>query len=197
MTPSSSFELAQKIRSGNIKDVNIVMNRFYKKRLRRTIDELSGIFPSRSVILNKAFLAHKKQNYELSIPVFLAQADGICQELSGHHLFSNSRKRPPIKRFIEKLTPDSHIAALLEPLRQTMPISESTETRLDPLSLNRHGILHGVDVNYATETNSFKAMSLLSYVSSVLSLERSLDHPGKKQRDLSLRPRSKSCDGDP
>lgn len=169
MTPSLSAQLAQKIQSKNVKQADKLMCRFYKKHLREIQSDISKVSPSRSFILKKAFFAHKKRDYELSVPVFLAQADGICQELSGYQLYKKSKRGTPlIAKFVEQLKSDSHATALLEPLRVSVPISESTKTRRDLSTLNRHGILHGIDVNYASETNSYKAVSLLAYVSSIL-----------------------------
>lgn len=44
------------------------------------------------------------------------------------------------------------------------------EKELDefPIRLNRHEIVHGVDVNYGTEVNSLKTLSLLAYVDTIL-----------------------------
>jgi hypothetical protein len=172
MIPSSTFELAQKIETGNVKDVDKIMCQFYRKHLKAIKNEISKISPARSFILRKAFIAHRRRHYELSIPVFLSQADGICQELSGHQLYKKSKKKPSTAQFVEQLKPDSYAATLLEPLRVSMPISESTEKRLDSSLLNRHAVLHGVDVNYANETNSYKAISILMYVSSVLNFAK-------------------------
>jgi len=173
MTPSFSAELAKKIQSNNVKEADKLMCRFYRKHLRSIKTHISKTSPFRSFIIKKAFVAHKKREYELSVPVFLAQADGICQELSGYQLYKKSRKGTPlIAEFVEQLKSDSYATALLEPLRIPTPISESTKTRKDLSTLNRHGILHGIDVNYANETNSYKAISLLAYVSSVLSLTK-------------------------
>lgn len=33
-----------------------------------------------------------------------------------------------------------------------------------PSKLNRHSVFHGLDLNYETEINSFKAFSLLTFI---------------------------------
>ncbi|MBI5476569.1 MAG: hypothetical protein HY964_07505 [Ignavibacteriales bacterium] len=177
MKPSSTFEHVARIVTGNIEEVDRLMCRWYKKRLLKIRDEIINISPSRSVIIRKAFIAHKKRYYELSIPVLFAQADGICQELTGYQLFKfdKSSRKPLTAKFIEKLKPDSFGITLLEPLRVSLPIANNTKFLLQPLPLNRHAVLHGIDVSYANETNSYKAISLLAYVSSVLSLIRNHD----------------------
>jgi len=55
--------------------------------------------------------------------------------------------------------------ALLEPLMTKGGVS-ATDTELGqyPDSLHRHQILHGKDTNYATKTNSLKAISLVGYM---------------------------------
>jgi len=175
MTRSSTFELVQKIVLGNIKEVDRLMCQFYNKQLLKIRNEIISISPSRSVILRKAFIAHKKRNYELSIPVLLAQADGICQKLTNYKLFNKKRGKPLIAEYIEKLKPDSFAVTLLEPLRISSPITEDTQSLPKPFPLNRHAVLHGIDIEYANEINSYKAISLVAYVSSVLSLIRNQD----------------------
>ena len=49
-------------------------------------------FPLRYRIISVAFDAHTKQNYILSIPTLLAQADGMFLELLDRTFFSNKKK---------------------------------------------------------------------------------------------------------
>ena len=47
------------------------------------------------------------------------------------------------------------------------PFLGQDETNEEPRPLNRHAILHGHDVNYATEANSLRCILLLDYVCGV------------------------------
>jgi len=172
--PLSAFsKLANRIQAGNCSGVDEWMNDFYERNLDRVKDDLQKEFPHRSRILGLAFQAHKRGEYELSIPVFLSQADGICYELIGIQLYSRRNGRPRTAGFVEQFAMNSFTAALMEPLRVPLPISASTPDRekedYPSESLNRHEILHGEVVNYATQTNSYKAISWLHYVATILS----------------------------
>lgn len=132
--------------------------------------QLSAAYPARARILAQAFAAHRAQQYALSIPVFLAQADGICQALMGVELFKKDRdtREPVLRKEAESL--DSVSALMLAPLINTMPIMYGPQKR-DPGMLNRHAILHGEATDYDTRENSCRAISLIGYVSWALSLE--------------------------
>ncbi|MBN2891508.1 MAG: hypothetical protein JXL97_06560 [Bacteroidales bacterium] len=54
----------------NSEKLDEYMIRFYKKKLKDIILLFKKRLPERYTILKKAFSAHKKRNYELSIPVF-------------------------------------------------------------------------------------------------------------------------------
>jgi len=74
--------------------------------------------------------------------------------------------------YVEQIASDTYRAALLEPLAQTLPIGASQNERHDGFSeLNRHMVLHGESLDYGTEKNSLKAISLINYVSIVLKLD--------------------------
>ncbi len=172
--PLSDFsKLANQIQARNCSGVDEWMNDFYERNLDRIKEDLQKEFPHRSRILELAFKAHKRGEYELSIPVFLSQADGICYELIGIQLYSRRNGRPRTAGFVERFAMNSFTAALMEPLRVPLPISASAPDRekedYPSESLNRHEILHGEVVNYATQTNSYKAISWLHYVATMLS----------------------------
>jgi len=119
-------------------------------------------------VLECAFQAHHRTEYELSIPVFLAQADGVCQEVTGYKLYGRKQKKPITAGFAANFVYEFLIEAVLEPLRTPLPISASLNDEDYRVgTLNRHEVLHGISVDYGTRTNSLKAMSLLSYVCSI------------------------------
>lgn len=64
--------------------------------------------------------------YELSVPVFLIQADGVCQELLGTQLFGRRGGQPVTAHAIKGLGLDYgwFEAALLHPLSLPLPITE-------------------------------------------------------------------------
>lgn len=134
-------------------------------------------FPVRYKIISSAFDAHEEKKYELSIPVLLAQADGIFEELVGTTFYSNDEKKlKKIKKnLLKRLRENGHPASttsfgylLLKQLQEESLLHENY-TEIEKLKeqdpnlkpLNRNTILHGRDVDYASEANSLRSISLI------------------------------------
>jgi hypothetical protein len=64
----------------------------YRATLNEIQKEAEDEFPNRRIILKKAFNAHRHGDYELSIPVMLAQADGIGEEIFGKDISPSSQQ---------------------------------------------------------------------------------------------------------
>lgn len=140
---------------------------YYRERLPKITVDVMTWYPSRDRVLASAFAAHQRCEYVLSIPAFLAQADGICQERFGVRLYSRSKGAPRTAAEIEarKLADDVIVASVLNPKMIPLPISASAdELAHHPTALNRHEVLHGMSLDYGTEVNGWKAISWLYYV---------------------------------
>lgn len=126
-------------------------------------------FPDRARILTSAMRAHRNGEYVLSIPVLLAQAEGVCVELVGVHLYARRDGKPILATYLKLDGQGPFMASLLYPLTTPTPISASAIERasLGDL-LNRHSVLHGESTTYDTHANSCRALSLLAYVSWIL-----------------------------
>jgi hypothetical protein len=163
------WTLEKAINDSSTDEANQALMEYFRKRTPEIEKFLIKTFPHRAKILCSAFKAHSRGEYDLSVPVFLAQADGICQELIGMQLFQKIKKAPAIAKYIETLAADTFQAAMLHPLSVTLPISASKYERADTfMGLNRHQVLHGESTEYGTELNSLKAISLLNYIAQVL-----------------------------
>jgi len=57
------------------------LTNYFKKEYTSISKKVQGLYPERKKIISSAFKAHKRQEYELSIPVFIAQIDGLCYDL--------------------------------------------------------------------------------------------------------------------
>lgn len=145
---------------------------------RNVIDEIQKeaktVFPLRHHILEKAFDAHRRKEYELSIPVMLAQADGIGEEIFGKDVSSTSRQDGKIKaqkKHIESKLDDvtrKTLGSYFFLITSSLPINASPNERKKFSSpFNRNLVLHGIDIDYATEINVLKAVSWLQYVVSL------------------------------
>jgi len=165
-------ELENILESGDIDTANAELTGYFSERLSEIEENIKKKFPTRASILKSAFNAHRRKEYALSIPVFLIQADGICFDLINKQLYSKRGKTPVVAEYAETITADVFRSALLYPLTQSIPISASANERSEEFNdLNRHQVIHGESTVYGTELNSFKAISLLNYVSYVLSQE--------------------------
>jgi hypothetical protein len=169
------WELKKALSEGNIVKAEGTLIEYFESRIYEIEAFISTRFPKREKIIRAAFNAHRREEYELSIPVLLAQTDGICKEVVKEYLFSNQRNknRPCTAIYVDQLASGSFQAALLSPLTQTLPVGASfnPENKEGFSELNRHMILHGESLDYGTKTNSLKAISLINYVVHVLPSE--------------------------
>lgn len=165
-----SFEFEQEVLKG--KDE---LDDYMTKQIKSTLSEIHGklteLYPDRKHILDAAFQLHNSQNYIASIPLFLSQTDGICAQKIGSYLFTEHDSRIiKIKYIIEK-SPNKSI--ILAPLLQNTQFGASirmNKKELKDKAPNRGGILHGSrkHLDYGTETNSLKCISLLAYLANML-----------------------------
>jgi hypothetical protein len=130
---------------------------------------LAKAHPRRRLILQKAFRAHRNRDYELSVPMFLIQADGIAREVTGiERLSIYSRKDSKLKRlkqFVDSTIIHETQRQVLELVLMAMPLNVSTGNPiLLKRLLNRHEVLHGVETDYGSATNSCRAISWLQYI---------------------------------
>ena len=164
------FEMATKFYTGNTTDANNELCDHFDSRITEIDLDFNKQLPARGRLLSSAFHAHRAAEYILSIPVFLAQADGICKEITGGQLYSRGRNGVPKLASI-LLTSDMSplFKSFLTPIVEPMPISASSieRERMDNI-LNRHAILHGESTDYDNRLNSCRAISLLVYVAWVL-----------------------------
>jgi len=171
--------LVDELEGGRVDEIDAVLVEYFRDRLLAIKERLVQQYPHRATFLDKAFKAHERGEYELSVPVLLAQADGICKDCTNLLLFRGKDRRPEIASYVqETFAADEYRAALLSPLTEEHPIS-ATEARrpADFEGLNRHLVLHGESLTYHTEVNSLKAVSLLSYLIWVLDRDQKGSHP--------------------
>ncbi len=163
------FNIAHLFEEGHTDKARVLLCQHFDSRAQSIEAELVGRFPDRANLVKAVMRAHRGGEYALSIPVFLAQADGICGELMGVQLYARRDGKPLIAARLELDNCTPFLASLLYPLATPMPISAGVSERalLGDL-LNRHAVLHGEAVNYDTHANSCRALSLLAYVSWIL-----------------------------
>jgi hypothetical protein len=145
------------------------------------LELLAIAFPARNKTIEAAVKAHREfapAGYSLSIPVFLAQADGIFSEVTGTPSAMDKVKRSSaIKGSVwvqDQIGEDQTAIDLLFPILQLheLDILKSRGARAEFSresgkvfdALNRHQVMHGEISDYGTELNSVKAFSFLVFV---------------------------------
>lgn len=135
-------------------------------------ENIISSYPERREILECAFQLHLEGRYIAAIPLMLAQADGICAQALGAHLFTDQDDREA--RLTEMASnADTFTGLLLEILglktQFSAGISKHSQAR-KALAPNRNGILHGSrrHLDYGTKVNSLKTFSLLAFVVFIL-----------------------------
>ena len=142
---------------------------FFRKRLDVIEGKLIDSYPHRGHIFRQAFEAHREGKYGLSVPVFLTQADGIFWERTPENqsLFISRQRKTASSKYSSQIS-DRYIEIWLHPLFILLPLWMNKSERAHRsdffVGLNRHKVLHGKSIDYDTEQNSLKAMSLLSYL---------------------------------
>jgi hypothetical protein len=160
------YPLARLFESGQREKANRRLRNHFNEQADSIESRLTKRFSRRASVLRKAFEAHRKHEYELSIPIFLIQADGIAKQITGGDVYSrHSKKREYLKDFVDRITFDEFQREMIELILLPIPLNASTgDKTLIRGTLTRHEILHGVRCNYASATNSCRAISWLQYV---------------------------------
>lgn len=169
MSLPALWELKNALSEGSIVEAEGALVEYFEGRVSEIEESITAKFPHRSHLIHPALDAHRREEYVLSIPVLLAQADGICKETVDHYLFIRQDKKPCTAIYVAQIAADTYMAALLSPLAATLPIGASVKERPEGFTaLNRHTVLHGESLDYGSKTNSLKAISLVNYVAHVL-----------------------------
>jgi len=169
MPLSQAFGLDRAVSQGDLDAAERELVEYYEVNLDTIRTRLSKRCPSRAHLFEAAFKAHLNEDFVLSIPVFLAQADGICKERIDFCFFRTRHGRPATAEYVDGIPAESYTAAALSPLTQKFELHTESKPETDaPGEFKRHAIMHGNSTDYGTKVNSLKAISLLSYVESVL-----------------------------
>lgn len=124
-------------------------------------------FRLRERLLMLAVEDHLAGRFHASVPVLLAQMDGIIRDLTGQALYEHQTKK--LKQLIVSDSIAGHSESVVE-LVATILATIRMRTTTDPLTLPyRHGILHGRDLGYDNELVSAKCLRLLLALCSLAS----------------------------
>jgi len=163
------FTLADLIESGEAEQARTRLISHIDSRIDEIEADVTSRCPGRARLIGAALRAHRAGDYALSIPVFLAQADGICMDRVAVQLYKKRSGAPALAARLRIAGQTPLIDSLLYPLTIVTPLSANIDPQADaPEVLNRHGVLHGIVIDYDSHANSCRAISLLAYVAWVL-----------------------------
>lgn len=193
MCPPEQIQWGELLKDGKTDEVNSQLEGFYEERVDSIEQNLLRWYPNRAKIISSAFAAHRRGEYELSIPALLTQVDGICLGKHGKAYFikhqskgqsavkakdvSNSpeavrlKKEPEMPAIGGVFAEDSAKPTwtmLTEPLRVSSTVHISVNEETDGSDFKRHGILHGRITGYGTKQNGLRAISMLNYFAEIL-----------------------------
>lgn len=145
-------------------------------------------YPHRGFAIKPAIDAHRRGEYALSVPMFFAQAEGISFEALNKYIFTNSKAQGGVDENIRAAALEringskanqhesdpfmlcTFMEIMWTPFAEPLPVGYSSKDRTKHKydGLNRNTVMHGLDLEYATEENSLKAFSMLSHVGALL-----------------------------
>ena len=156
---SDSFKLAIELREGNVEKVDSYLMDFYEVEFKAIINNTKKMYPERKKVINEAQRAHYSKMYYASTSLFLATADGI---FNGQLFKAPKKGKPSLKKQIKQT---KHLKEYGELLTNMFAIDAVyKDINLFSSSLNRHGVMHGLDFDYGTKINSLKSLSLLAFI---------------------------------
>ncbi len=173
-----------------LEELETLLEKLYTEDLISHLDSIIAEHPARAFAIRPAVDAHLRGEYALSVPLFFAQAEGICFDNARKYLFqgqSEERVAHVAQLELEALsaTPSGNpvigFYSLLYEIMWTsvserLPIAYNNRDRerCDYNGLNRNTVLHGLAMEeYATKENSLKAFSLLSCMTALMSTRQS------------------------
>lgn len=166
--------VAHRLQEEKVDTANELLIEYYKTNFGRVFETLIKRHYSRKEILESIRKSYEEGNHILLIPTVLTQVDGICFDFTKKKFFIKEKKKEKYKFLPEVIvelekSAGNFLELFLSPLQNQTPIM-ARQQDLDtfPCKLNRHEILHGISTDYGTEINSLKVISLLKYVSDLL-----------------------------
>ncbi|MDB5990596.1 MAG: hypothetical protein JWQ10_1999 [Herbaspirillum sp.] len=177
--------LVEKMAQIDPSEVDELLSQYYRDNLQSMAHSLTTQYSARAAAINAAVKAHSElggEGYYLSVPVFIAQADGLLTDITGvKSALMQSRKStysPEELQASEALRlrlqtdPESlalvtqflnlHEHDLMKSAAKRVKVAEVIGHAFT--ALNRHQVMHGESSDYGTEMNSLKAFSLLAAV---------------------------------
>lgn len=171
--------MAELISKNKIQDLEILLLNHAKNLIPEIKKKIHLEFSDREKIISDAISAHDEKRFTLSIPIFLIQAEGICQEIlktspyftrgkKGGDIFIKKKIEEVLNRYsVKGIKPkfDSITNIFLNHLLNETEITKKTNgISVKSQGVQRQSIIHGWNINYPNEKNSLKAICFLNYI---------------------------------
>ncbi len=174
MTHPDVREALDLFEAGEAERAHESLCRWFEEQMDDVAASIAKSSPARGRHVSQAIAAHRRSEYALSVPVFLLEADGICQEFVGVQAYKKKGDgQRAIGAAIEaRAAGDDMLLAMCAALRSVNqplvfgPHERARHGMAD--AVNRHTVLHGENVDYDERRNSCQAFSFLAHVASVL-----------------------------
>ncbi len=164
----SYFKILSLIQNSKVGEATSILSKYYSKNLNKLKNNLTKKHPDRQSIFTEAFKAHKDKKYFSSTILFLSQADGICEG----NMF---RRKKIFKEFIAKTKSPDMVEFILGQ-ESAIDVDTRKADKSNYFSdLNRHGVMHGIHIDFGKEINSLKAISLLCFISDFVNRYKQAD----------------------
>lgn len=166
-----AYKIADRIQNNEIEKANELLVEYYKTNIDEIFKSLIKRHSNRKEIFEEILYSFKNNNHFTLIPTVLTQVDGICFDFTKKKFFikdTNNKYLPQVTSELEKVA-GNFLDLYLSPLQNQTPIMvREQDIHKFNCHLNRHEILHGINTNFGIEINSLKVISLLKYISDLL-----------------------------
>ncbi|MEQ8765810.1 MAG: hypothetical protein RL885_17950 [Planctomycetota bacterium] len=145
---------------------------WYTERLPQIELNLKRWYPTRADLIRQAFETHRLELFGASIPLMLAQADGLVYDSTNGqsqlYKWAGKKLGDHLGKWCKEGFKTGFFTAITGKSTLTLDESKRDEAFRHSGLLNRHAVLHGEDTDYATRMNGLRATSLLYFVAWML-----------------------------
>ena len=166
MSNDMLWKLKKSILKEDIAEMEDALIEYFVERFEEIGKSLITQFPHRAHIISQALDAHRRGHYYASIPLLLAQTDGIYDEAFDEYFYTKKNGKSKTAQYVKQIDAGDYTTALLILLITDTPIYTNKDDRKEGFDqINRHLVLHGESLDYGTKANSLKVLSLINLVS--------------------------------
>ena len=161
ITLGHANDLMERAINGEVQFLDNYFSKYYGENMEHLAESITKRQNSREKIVMEGVQCHNEGKYYASTILFLSQADGTCNG----QLFRTKKEKESLKKYLAKTESRSFNNILFQMITSENTIDEGySKKEKNGNSLNRHSVVHGLDVDFGTRINSLKAFSLLTFV---------------------------------